>query len=192
MRSSNLRHDTRSSSFTFARVTLALVSLLVCFAASRAASLPEGFTERRVVEGLTGATAMAFAPDGRLFVCQQDGRLRVIKDGELLSEPFATFDVDSTGERGLLGVAFDPGFAQNGFVYVYYTALTAPRHNRVSRLKADGDTAESGSETLIFRLDDLSGATIHNGGAMHFGPDLRRRRRERAGARRAVARQRLR
>src|ERR1051325_11729519 len=133
--------------------------------------LPDGFIERRVAEGLTGATAMAFAPDGRLFVCQQDGRLRVIKDGVLLDEPFATFEVDSTGERGLLGVAFDPDFAQNGFVYVYYTVATTPRHNQVVRIKADGDTSIPNSETLIFRLDDLSGATIHNGGAMHFGPD---------------------
>src|SRR3982751_7042891 len=116
--------------------SLAFVSLLVCAAASRAASLPEGFTERRVAEGLTGATAMAFAPDGRLFVCQQDGRLRVVKGGQLLAEPFATFEVDSTGERGLLGVAFDPNFASDGFVYVYYTVATTPRHNRVSRIKA--------------------------------------------------------
>ncbi|HYY98881.1 MAG TPA: PQQ-dependent sugar dehydrogenase, partial [Pyrinomonadaceae bacterium] len=150
---------------------LALVALCACASAARAATLPDGFTERLVAEGLTGATAMAFAPDGRLFVCQQDGRLRVIKGGHLLPEPFATFDVDSTGERGLLGVAFDPAFAQNGYVYVYYTVATTPRHNRVSRLKADGDKAVAGSETLVFRLDDLSGATIHNGGAMHFGPD---------------------
>ena len=166
MRSSDLKRRARAYSYA-----LALVSLFACAAATRAASLPEGFTERRVAEGLTGATAMAFAPDGRLFVCRQDGRLRVIKDGGLLAEPFATFDVDSTGERGLLGVAFDPDFAHNGFVYVYYTVATTPRHNRVSRLKADGDKAVPGSETLIFRLDDLSGATIHNGGAMHFGPD---------------------
>jgi glucose/arabinose dehydrogenase len=154
-----------------AAYSLALVSLLVCVVVSRAASLPEGFTERRVAEGLTGATAMAFAPDGRLFICQQDGRLRVVKDGELLDEPFAVFEVDSTGERGLLGVAFDPDFAHNGFVYVYYTVATTPRYNQVVRVKADGDTAAPGSETLIFLLDDLSGATIHNGGAMHFGPD---------------------
>ena len=171
MRSSSPRHDARAFSSTLARLVLTILVTSLCAAASRAASLPEGFTERRVAEGLTNATAMAFAPDGRLFVCQQDGRLRVIKDGELLEEPFATFDVDSTGERGLLGVAFDPAFAQNGFVYVYYTVATAPRHNQVARIKADGDTAVPDSETLIFRLDDLSGATIHNGGAMHFGPD---------------------
>ncbi len=176
MRPSNFEHDARPSSITFARSTFARIALtlfatFICAAGSCAASLPDGFTERRVAGGLTGATAMAFAPDGRLFVCQQDGRLRVVKDGELLPEPFATFDVDSTGERGLLGVAFDPDFIRNGFVYVYYTVLSTPRHNQVSRLKADGDRSVPDSETLIFRLDDLSGATIHNGGAMHFGPD---------------------
>jgi glucose/arabinose dehydrogenase len=171
MRHCQLKHGARALTLTLTRAALALVSLWTCAAVARAASLPEGFTERRVAEGLTGATAMAFAPDGRLFVCQQDGRLRVVKDGELLPQPFATFDVDSTGERGLLGVAFDPDFAGNGFVYVYYTAPTAPRHNQVARLTADGDAAVPGSETLIFSLDDLSGATIHNGGAMHFGPD---------------------
>ena len=165
MRLSNINRRTRLYSHA-----LALLSLFAC-AAAHAASLPEGFVERRVAEGLTGATAMAFAPDGRLFICQQDGRLRVVKDGELLAEPFATFEVDSTGERGLLGVAFDPSFASNGFVYVYYTVATTPRHNRVSRIKADGDLVVPGSETLVYRLDDLSGATIHNGGAMHFGPD---------------------
>src|SRR5205085_2361435 len=127
MHPSNLKQDARPSSYTFARSSLtfarfalALASLFAFASALCAASLPEGFTERRVAEDLTGATAIAFAPDGRLFVCQQDGRLRVIKDGELLDEPFATFDVDSTRERRLLGVAFDPKFAQNGFVYVYY------------------------------------------------------------------------
>ena len=64
---------------------------------------------------------MQFAPDGRLFVCEQSGRLRVIKNGVLLPTPFVTLNVNSSGERGLLGVAFDPNFATNHFVYVYYT-----------------------------------------------------------------------
>ena len=53
----------------------------------------------------------AFAPDGRLFVCEQGGRLRVVKNGALLAAPFLTVTVSSAGERGLLGVAFDPSFA---------------------------------------------------------------------------------
>ena len=78
---------------------------------------------------------MAFAPDGRIFVCEQDGSLRVIKYGALLLAPFLTVNVNSLGERGLLGVAFDPNFAVNSYVYVYYTTAGAPIHNRVSRFK---------------------------------------------------------
>ena len=59
------------------------------------------------------------APDGRLFVAEQGGRLRVIKNGALLSAPFVTVTVNASGERGLLGVAFDPDFATNQFVYIY-------------------------------------------------------------------------
>jgi glucose/arabinose dehydrogenase len=118
---------------------------------------------------------MAFAPDGRLFVAEQTGALRVIENGNLLPDPFATVTVDATGERGLLGVAFDPNFATNGFVYVYYTvpgdpAANVPAHNRISRFTAAGNVA-SGGEAPIFELDGLSAATNHNGGAIHFGPD---------------------
>ena len=121
--------------------------------------------------GLSNPTAFAFAPDGRLFVSQQGGQLRVVKNGTLLSTPFLTVSVDSTGERGLLGVAFDPAFATNHFVYVYYTVSTSPHFNRVSRFTANGDVAAAGSEVLILQLEDLSSATNHNGGAIHFGPD---------------------
>jgi glucose/arabinose dehydrogenase len=97
--------------------------------------------------------------------------LRVVKNGALLPTPFLTVNVNAAGERGLLGVAFDPNFAANRFVYVYYTTATSPIHNRVSRFIADGDTALAGSETILLELDNLSGATNHNGGAMHFGAD---------------------
>jgi glucose/arabinose dehydrogenase len=136
-----------------------------------AATLPAGFTETQVAAGLSSPTAMAFAPDGRLFVCLQGGQLRVIKNGVLLPTPFVTLSVSSSGERGLLGVAFDPNFASNQFVYVYYTATTPALHNRVSRFTASGDVALAGSETIILELDNLSAATNHNGGAMHFGED---------------------
>lgn len=135
-----------------------------------AATLPEGFTETQI-SGLSSPTAMALAPDGRIFVCQQGGALRVIKNGALLAAPFMTLTVDPGGERGLLGIALDPNFASNNLLYVYYTVTSQPRHNRVSRFTANGDVVVPGSETIILELDNLTNATNHNGGALHFGPD---------------------
>ena len=139
---------------------------------ANAATLPAGFTEAQFGSNVgTSPTAMAFAPDGRLFVCLQGGQLRVIKNGALLPNPFITLPVSSSGERGLLGIAFDPNFAANQFVYLYYTTSTSPIHNRVSRFTANGDVAAAGSEFVLTDLDNLSSATNHNGGGMHFGPD---------------------
>jgi glucose/arabinose dehydrogenase len=139
-------------------------------ASGQAATLPAKFAESQVATGLGGPTAMAFTPDGRLFVCQEEGSLRVIKNGILLPTPFVTLQVDYEGERGLLGVAVDPDFAVNQYVYVYYTATTPTIHNRVSRFVANGDVATPGSETVILELETL-GAVNHNGGAIHFGAD---------------------
>jgi glucose/arabinose dehydrogenase len=147
-----------------------LFLFLVQASAVNAATLPAGFTETSI-SGLSNPTAMEIAPDGRIFVCQQGGSLRVIKKGVLLATPFLTLSVDSNGERGLLGIAFDPNFATNNFLYVYYTVPTTPRHNRVSRFTANGDVVVAGSETIILELDNLTSATNHNGGAIHFGPD---------------------
>jgi glucose/arabinose dehydrogenase len=134
--------------------------------------LPQGFSVS-TFSGLPASptpTAMAFAPDGRLFVCLQDGRLVIIKNGALLAKPFLTVPTTANGERGLLGVAFHPSFGTNGRVYVYYTASTPAIHNRIARYVANGDTALTG-ETVIADLPNLSGATNHNGGAIHFGLD---------------------
>jgi len=137
------------------------------------ATLPGGFGETQI-NGLTNPTAFAIHPDGRIFVCEQGGTLRVIKNDVVLATPFTTLTVDSSGERGLLGIAFDPNYAANRFVYVYYTATTPAIHNRVSRFTAqvgNEDLAVVGSETVLLDLNNLSGATNHNGGAIHFGPD---------------------
>lgn len=163
---SQVKRNTLRCSFTLIGVLL----LSGVFFSLPAATLPTGFTETQI-SGLSGATAMDFAPDGRLFVCLQGGNLRVIKNGALLPTPFLTVSVDSSGERGLLGVAFDPNFSTNNFVYIYYTVPTAPIHNRVSRFTANGDVAVPGSELVLLNLDNLSSATNHNGGALHFGPD---------------------
>src|SRR5215208_5896373 len=143
--------------------------------AQGAATLPTGFTDSPVVSGLTNSPDMEFAPDGRLFVAEQAGRLRIARpDGTLSTFLDISTKVDSTGERGLLGLTFDPRFSTNRYVYLYYTrkaTSTTPAHNRVVRVTARGNKVVAGSEKLILRLDNLSNATNHNGGAIHFGKD---------------------
>jgi glucose/arabinose dehydrogenase len=161
-------HSVRRSVVAVALLMMAFVGLTTL-----ASMLPANFTESQVVQGLASPTAMAFAPDGRIFVCQQGGQLRVIENGVLQTTPFLTVTVNASGERGLLGVAFDPDFetAVNKYVYIYYTATTPSVHNRVSRFTANGNVAVPGSEVILLELNNLSSATNHNGGAMHFGPE---------------------
>ena len=137
--------------------------------AAHAATLPASFEERVVASGLNDPTAMAFAPDGRLFICEHSGTVRVVKNGAKLAAPFVSLAVASEGERGLLGIAFDPDFAVNKYVYLYYTTRLPEIHNRVSRFTANGDVAVAGSETILLELDDVT-TIIHNGGALRFGP----------------------
>src|SRR5574338_842503 len=140
----------------------------------RLAAAAGSFSDSTFVSGLNTPTAMDFSPDGRLFVSEKGGNLKIIKNGVLLATPFLSVSVNSSGERGLLGIAFDPSFATNGYVYVYYTTSATPIHNRVSRFTADPanpDVALAGSELQILNLETLSTATNHNGGAIHFGKD---------------------
>ncbi len=137
---------------------------------------PAGITRTdEWVAGFSSATAFAQAPDGRMFVTQQGGQLRVVSAaGQLLSTPFITLTVDPVGERGLLGVALHPNFVNNRFVYLYYTTPESGTHNRISRFTANAsnpNTVSAGSEVRIADLPALSNATNHNGGALHFGND---------------------
>ena len=137
------------------------------------AVVPTGFTESQVATGLTSPTSIVVAPDGHIFIAQQNGTIRIAHDDGLNSQPFATLSVDSSGERGLTGITLDPNFASNGYVYVYYTASSPSSHNRLSRLTAQGDTMVPDSEVILFELPNLSTVNnpiYHMGGAIHFGP----------------------
>ncbi len=142
-------------------------------AQAQAASVPGQFSDVQLTSSLGTPTAMEIAPDGRVFVCDKKGLLRVVKGGAVLPTPFLSVAVDGAGERGLLGVAFDPSFASEKWVYVYYTVGGAVAHNRVSRFKvsASNPDVSDGVENVLFDLTDLSSAQIHNGGAIHFGGD---------------------
>jgi glucose/arabinose dehydrogenase len=146
----------------------AWVTRTVRFGGSRA--MPSGFTrDENFATGLSAATAFTQLPDGRLLVAQQGGTLRVLGSDGAAVGTMLTVAVDSQGERGLLGVTPHPDFASNGFIYIYYTTTQNGTHNRISRFTVSGNTA--GGEVQLINLPGLSGATNHNGGALHFGND---------------------
>ena len=133
---------------------LSFLALYLAASLAGGATLPAGFTETILTSSLTEPTAMTVSPDGRIFVCEKQGALRVVENGALLATPFLTVAVNSAGERGLLGVAFDPNFDER-FVYVYYTVPDARRTTASSRFIANGDVAAAGSELVLFDLDNL-------------------------------------
>ena len=166
-------HRLHHLSTRFAVLLIALMSMLAFGFSAQAA--PPGFLPPELIAtGLANPTAMQFAPDGRLFVAEQAGTLRIVDTaGNLLATPFVTLTTTSVGERGLLGIAFDPNFVTNGYIYLYYTVTTPTIHNRISRFTADPgnpNLALAASEVILMELDTVT-ATDHNGGALHFGPD---------------------
>lgn len=150
--------------------------------------VPPGFEVETVLSGLRAPTAFTFAPDGRIFVLERGtavgetgnvGAVRVAKGGALLEQPALTLSVCGEGERGLMGIALDPHFAENGSLYLYYTRptstgapcgfnepLTGPQ-NRVSRFTMKGDVIDPKSERIL--IDTIHSTTsIHNAGDLRF------------------------
>ena len=123
-----------------------LLAILVLWRpASGATPVPDGFQDSQVATGLQSPTAMEFAPDGRLFVAEIGGTIRVIENDTLLPEPFVTIpesDVDARGGRGVQGLTFHPNFGEGtneDYVYVHYTQDgpgEEPSHNRIVRFTA--------------------------------------------------------
>ena len=166
------------------RTPVALATLLLGLAATVAPAAPRlpragdrvanairpGHVETVVADSLDSPVSMVLAPDGRVFVCEQNGRLRVIRNGRLLRKPFVTVPTRAIQEEGLLGVALDPAFARTRRVYVLYTSHTPTRHNVIAWFTASGDTAVAGSERIVYEFDTHQ-AHQHVGGALRFGRD---------------------
>ena len=144
--------------------------LLLALPLFAATQLPLGFQEDLVVYGVRSPVCAEYSPDGRLFILEKQGKIRIFKDGALLQKPFLSVRVNSLFERGLLGLAFDPHFNSNHYVYIYRTNDAAVPSNLVERYTANGDQA-----ILSSRVTILSGinsdAGFHNAGCVRFGPD---------------------
>ncbi|HVT44354.1 MAG TPA: PQQ-dependent sugar dehydrogenase [Thermoanaerobaculia bacterium] len=126
-----------------------------------------------LVSSLQSPVGAAHAGDGsgRLFILEQAGRIRVFQNGALLPEPFLDIAgrVRFGGEQGLLGLAFHPDFAANGFFFVNYTDSNGDTVVARYRLTADGAKGDPGSESVILHIEQPFGN--HNGGKIAFGRD---------------------
>jgi glucose/arabinose dehydrogenase len=134
-----------------------------------AAAPPEHFQTSLVIgDGLNGPSGFEIAPDGRIFILERSGKIKIVKNGQLLPTPFADLPSEDTGDRGLIGVAFDPDFGvHNHYVYFYYTGHDLLNH--LVRFSADGDVGTDGPFEL-FRTASPS-LELHVGGSIRFGPD---------------------
>ncbi len=153
---------------TFKAIAVFALLFVCTFQRSLAQSFPSNFAGVQIATGLD-PVGMDVAPDGRVFLAEKTGKIRIIKNGTLLATPFITIpNVDNWNERGLLKVLVDPNFATNKFIYVYYTfkQSSTVSNNRVSRFTANGDVAVAGSELVLIDIDNLGSAGYHNGGGL--------------------------
>src|SRR5215204_1440205 len=153
--------------------------------AQGAVTLPSGFTWTLLTTALVDPHDMEIAPDGRLFVAQQGGIVRILNPEDRTLSTFLDISnqVYQQNSMGLQGITLDPQFASNRYVYLFYThkatdtdgdgVIDIPIHNRIVRVTANasGDSAVPGSEQLLLRLEDLLDNGLHNGGSMKFGAD---------------------
>ena len=144
--------------------------LLVILLASVAILAPNAFAEINVeivLDNLKNPWEIEFAPDGKIFFTERDGKLWVI-DNESILQLVAEFPASNTSEGGLLGLELDPDFENNQFLYLYQTYLDIPTHqNKVVRYTVNNNQL---TDELIL-IDNIPGAIWHDGGRIKFGPD---------------------
>ncbi|MCK9360890.1 PQQ-dependent sugar dehydrogenase [Patescibacteria group bacterium] len=124
----------------------------------------QAYAVAQVADGLEIPWDIAFLPDGDMLVTERTGTVRRIGK-QPASMPIPS--VLTAGEGGLMGIALDPGFAENKFVYLYYTTSEGGRKNRVTRFRLEGNSLVQ--DRII--LDNIPSATYHDGGQIDFGPD---------------------
>src|SRR5713101_1142391 len=161
----------RSNKLHFKIILLILVSLSpAVFPHAHAAS-----PVNTLLTGLNFPVSLKFAPDGRIFYTEKDtGNIRIIQqNGTLLPTPFATISsIITTGETGLLGIALDPAFSSNNYVYVYYTYRDSQSFTRGHIVCYTSNSNTGTSPRDIFDVTSSAPNTVyHNGGYIKFGPD---------------------
>ena len=144
--------------------------LLVTLLITVIALIPNAFAEinvQTILDNLKNPWELEFAPDGKIFFTERDGKLWMI-DNESRLQLVAEFPASNTSEGGLLGLELDPDYENNHFLYLYQTYLDIPTHqNKVIRYTVNNNQL---TDELIL-IDKIPGAIWHDGGRIKFGPD---------------------
>ncbi|HZI94435.1 MAG TPA: PQQ-dependent sugar dehydrogenase, partial [Patescibacteria group bacterium] len=141
---------------------------LLAWGSLSATTLPPGFQETVLIGNIFELTSFEWTPNGDLWIITKSGGVRVLRAGATQTTNIASISVHSAGECGLLGLAVDPAFATNQFLYFYYTVPSSPPHNRVSRFHVVGNSLQS--ETVLLDGPDLV-SDFHQSGNVMFGLD---------------------
>ncbi|MEE8574630.1 MAG: PQQ-dependent sugar dehydrogenase, partial [Thermodesulfobacteriota bacterium] len=147
---------------------ISILLFILLFTLPAEAELPKGFKVSDYLTKLNQCITLAFNPDGRLFFLEKTGKVRVVSHGVLDPKPWAEIAVDPVSERGLLGIAFDPNFEKNHYVYLFHSVKRS-NNNRVIRM-----TEREGrgvNPVTVLEIPDHIRAANHNGGNITFGPD---------------------
>jgi aldose sugar dehydrogenase len=148
------------------RTTVVAALAIALMVPSTVAALPKGTEARQWANGLSFGIDLAWVKGtNKMFVTEKDGRIRVIVDGKILGRPCANLDVNTSGERGLLGIALDPNYDANKRLYVYYTNAS-PLDNRVARFRVTNNRCRD--RKVILKGLSAASSGYHNGGQIEF------------------------
>ena len=164
------------------RVRIACVSLLLLLTAlvsfdsptASATTPPSGFQAKIIANSqIFAPTLMSFTPEGHIVIAQQNGKVKIWSGSTVSTTAYLSLTVESTSDRGIFGIAYDPNYATNHYVYVYYHRPTPTIHGVISRfvVRPNGLSVDPATETVLYEMDSLNLNGVHTGGSLQFGPD---------------------
>ncbi|QGQ98964.1 carbohydrate-binding protein [Paenibacillus psychroresistens] len=129
------------------------------------------YQKQELISAVQAPMGFDFAPDGRMFLIEIGGRVRVYSPKTEVTKTAVTLKTVSGNEQGLLGIALDPNFAANNWLYLYYSPAGATEEDRISRFTVSGDTIELASEKLLLSVPTQRAECCHHAGDLEFSAD---------------------
>ncbi|MGH7156538.1 MAG: PQQ-dependent sugar dehydrogenase [Candidatus Saccharimonadales bacterium] len=147
-----------------------VLPILAVIKAPPSYALPPGFTKVQLANStsLTNPVVFRFAPNGDIYIGEQCGAIKILRNGSVLPTPVMQVNAECNGEQGLLGIELDPNFATNGYLYLSYTNNDG--YSRLSRVTVKNDVADPATEKIFAKGDQVANPH-HNANDLHIGPD---------------------